>query len=142
MSIALGAIKPRVVRGRHWQTGVRVFKTRPFARFAARENIGDKALREAADRASKGLVDADLGGGVVKQRIARPGEGRSGGVRAILLWRRGELAFFAYGFAKSDRANLRPDELRALRRLADEMLALDGPAQDAMLANGTIDEVE
>lgn len=121
---------------------MRVFKTRAFARFAARENIGDEALREAADRASRGLVDADLGGGVVKQRIARPGEGRSGGVRAILLWRRGGRGFFAYGFAKSDQANLRPDELRALRRLADEMLALDGPAQDAMLANGTIDEVE
>lgn len=58
------------------------------------------------------------------------------------LWRRGELAFFAYGFAKRDRADLRPDELRGLRRLADEMLALDAPAQDAMLANGTIDEVE
>ena len=54
-------------------------------RFAARENIGDEALREAADRASRGLVDADLGGGVVKQRSARPEEGRSGGVRAILL---------------------------------------------------------
>lgn len=63
-------------------------------------------------------------------------------LRAILLWRRGGRGFFAYGFAKSDQANLRPDELRALRRLADEMLALEGPAQDAMLANGTIDEVE
>ena len=63
-------------------------------------------------------------------------------MRAILLWRRGKSAFFAFGFAKSDRANLRPDELRALRRLADEMLALDRPGQDAMLANGTIYEVE
>jgi len=53
---------------------VRVFKTRAFARFGARENIGDEALLEAADRASRRLVDADLGGGVVKQRIARPGE--------------------------------------------------------------------
>ena len=69
------------------------------------------------------------------------------GSRAPIVARRsggpptGGRGFFAYGFAKSDQSNLRPDELRALRRLADEMLALDGPAQDAMLANGSVDEV-
>ena len=62
-------------------------------------------------------------------------------MRTILHWRWGRRGFFAYGFATSDQANLRPDEQGALRQLGDEMLALDGPAQNAMLANGTIDKV-
>ena len=77
------------------------------------------------DRARNGLVDADLGGGVIKQRIARKGGGRSGGFRTIVLFRRGERAFFVYGFAKSARENLRRDELETFRCLADEYPALD-----------------
>jgi hypothetical protein len=95
---------------------MRVFKTRPFVRFAGRERIADATLCEAVRRADRGLIDADLGGGVIKQRIARPGQGRSGGYRSIVLFRRGERAFFAYGFAKNDRANIRHDELAAAMR--------------------------
>ena len=104
---------------------MQTFKTKAFSRFANREGLTDSALSEAIQRAEKGLVDADLGGGVIKQRIARKGGGRSGGFRTIVLFRRGELAFFVYGFAKSDRGNLRPDELATFRLLADEYLALD-----------------
>lgn len=120
---------------------MRVFKTRAFARFANREGIDDDALCEAATRAGKGLIDADLGGGVIKQRIARSGEGRSGGFRSIVIFRRERLAFFAYGFAKRNRQNLRPDELKAYRLLAAEMLAMDAPGLNAALHNGTIFEV-
>ncbi len=120
---------------------MRVFKTRAFARFAGREGVEDGALCEAAERAEKGLIDADLGGGVIKQRIARKGRGRSGGFRSIVLFRRERLAFFVYGFAKRDRQNLRRDELKAFRLLADEMLAMDTPGLDAALSNGTIVEV-
>ncbi len=98
-------------------------------------------LYDALKRIGNGLVDVDLGGGVVKQRLARPGQGRSRGVRAILVLRRGEQAFFVHGFAKSDRANLRQAELRAVRALADELLGLDDAALGAMLANGAISEV-
>ncbi len=84
--------------------GLQTFKTRAFARFADREGLEDEALCEAVRRAGEGLVDADLGGGVIKQRIARKGGGRSGGFRTIVLFRRGELAFFVHGFAKSARA--------------------------------------
>ena len=121
--------------------GLRTFKTKPFARFAHREGIADEALCDAVERAARGLVDADLGGGVVKLRIARRGQGRSGGFRVIVVFRRGERAVFVHGFAKSDRENLRRHELGALRALADEMLGLDGPGLEAMLANGTISEV-
>ena len=74
-----------------------------FARFAGREGIDDAVLCDAAERAVNGLVDAGPGGGVIKQRIARPGQGRSGGVRALVLYRLGERAFFVHGFAKSAR---------------------------------------
>ena len=120
---------------------MRTFKTRPFARFAIREGITDEALCDAVERARRGLVDADLGGGVIKQRIARRGQGRSGGFRVIVVFRRGERAFFVHGFAKSDRENLRRKETGALRALADEMLGLAGPDLEAMLSNGTISEV-
>ena len=77
----------------------------------------------------------------MKQRIARKGERRSVGYRAIVLFRRGELAFFIYGFAKRHRANLRWDELRAFRAIAAELLELNAAGLEAALANGTIIEV-
>ncbi|MDE0110665.1 MAG: type II toxin-antitoxin system RelE/ParE family toxin [Albidovulum sp.] len=120
---------------------MRKFKTRPFARFANREGITDGALCDALERAGRGLVDADLGGGVIKQRVARRGKGRSGGFRVIAVFRRQECAFFVHGFAKSDRDNLRRRELGALKALADQLLGLDEPGLKAMLANGTISEV-
>lgn len=120
---------------------MRIFKTKPFARFADHESIDDAALCEAIRRAEKGPADADLGGGVIKQRIARKGQGKSGGFRSIVLFRQGETSFFVYGFAKSDRDNIRKDELKAFRALANEMLALDAAALTAAMSNGTIMEV-
>ena len=114
------------------------FKTKAFARFADREGLKDTALCEAVGHARRGLIDADLGGGVIKQRIARRGGGKSGGFRAIVLFRRDELAFFVFGFAKSSRKNLRRDELEAFRMLADEMLGLTRAGLAAASANGTI----
>ena len=127
------------VRAAPARSGLRTFKTKPFARFADREGIEDAALRDAIRRAGRGLIDA--GGGVIKQRIARRGQGRSGGFRAIVLFRRGERAFFVYGFAKNDRENLRRDERKVFRMLAGEMLGLDEAGVGAALANGTIIEV-
>jgi hypothetical protein len=121
---------------------MRVFKAKPFARFASREGIADEELCEAVALAERGLIDADLGGGVIKQRLAREGQGKSGGFRSILLFRRGLKAFFAYGFAKSERDNIRRDELKAFRKLAGEMLTLDDKALVAAMKNGTIMEIE
>ena len=80
---------------------MRIFKSRWFQRFAQKEAITDVVLREAVARAEQGQIDADLGGEVIKQRIARPGQGRSKGYRTIIFFRRGVRAFFVYGFAKS-----------------------------------------
>ena len=120
---------------------MRVFKTKPFARFADKEGINDAVLVEAVHRAELGMFDADLGGGVIKQRIARQGQGKSGGFRSILLFRAAHRAFFVYGFAKSARSNIRTDELVAFRSLAHQLLALDDAAIAAAVANGTIMEV-
>ena len=95
---------------------MRVFKNKPFARFARKAGLDDKVLRQAIEAAERGLVDADLGGGVIKQRVARQGGGKSGGFRTIVLFRLGERAFFVHGFAKSDLGNIRADELAALHR--------------------------
>ena len=121
--------------------GTRVFKTKPFARFADREAIDDDDLCAAVARADQGRIDADLGGAVIKQRVARLGQGRSGGFRTIILFRHGARAFFVYGFAKSDRDNIRRDELRAFRRLADELLGLGDAQLAAAIANGSLKEV-
>jgi len=120
---------------------MRIFKTKPFARFANKEKVADAALVEAVRRAEKGVFDADLGGGVIKQRIARRGQGKSGGFRSIVLFRAAHRAFFVYGFAKSARKNIRDDELAAFRRLAGELLALDDAGLRAAIANETIMEV-
>jgi len=119
----------------------RIFKTKPFARFAYREGIDDPALCEAIERAEKGLIDAELGGGVIKQRIARKGQGRSGGFRSIVLFRNGERSFFVYGFAKSSRDNIRKNELKAFRILAGELLELNDAALKSAMTNETIMEV-
>lgn len=81
---------------------MRIFKNAWFCRFARRKKIKDAVLIEAIARAERGLIDAELGGGIIKQRLARPGQGRSGGYRSIIIFQKGQRAFFVYGFAKSD----------------------------------------
>ncbi len=102
----------------------------------------DADLCEAIARAEKGLIDADLGGGVIKQRIARPNEGKSGGFRSIVLFRSGEKAFFVYGFPKSVRDNVRKDELKGFKELADEMLPYDNAALKRAMKAGALIEVK
>ncbi len=121
---------------------VRIFKTKWFARFARQQGIDDPALCDAVDRAERGLIDADLGGDVIKQRIARLNEGKSGGFRSIVLFRSGDNAFFAYGFPKKVRDNIRDDELKGFRELAAEMLAFDDNALKTALAANAIIEVK
>ena len=121
---------------------MRVSKTKWFERWARRERMADEALCEAVARAERGLIDADLGGGVIKQRVARPGAGRRGGYRSIVLFRAGARAVFAFGFPKSARDNLRPDELEAFRLLAGEVLAYDEAAIARAVTAGELSEVE
>ncbi len=121
--------------------GERTFKTKWFSRFTRQQAIADADLCEAIARVRRGLIDADLGGGVVKQRIARPNEGRSGGFRSLVLFRVGYHAFFVYGFAKNQRDNISQEELKEFRALADEMLAFDDDQLQIALDAEKISEV-
>lgn len=115
-----------------------VLKTKTFARFARRERIKDDALIEAVTRAGTGLVDADLGSGLIKQRVARPGKGRSGGYRTIIAYRSGDLAVFLRGFAKSEQDNIGPDDLATLKDLAIALLAASEAQIGGMVDNQTL----
>lgn len=86
----------------------RVFMSKSFHRFARNCGIDDASLLDAVQRAEDGLVDADLGSGVIKQRIARSGQGKSGGFRAIVFLRRGKRAVFVHGIEKSAQSNIEP----------------------------------
>jgi hypothetical protein len=121
---------------------VRTFKTRWLARFARREGIADKSLREAIERAERGLIDADLGGGLIKQRVARQGQGKSGGYRTIIAYRAKERAVFLFGFAKNERENISTYELRFLRKLAENWLAADAARIQEEIEVGNIQEIE
>lgn len=120
---------------------MRLFKTKAFARYARGEKITDKSLREAIVRAEKGLVDADLGGGLIKQRVARPGQGRSGGFRVIVAFRVAKRSVFLLGFAKNERDNIDDDELATLKDLAAAWLTADDKAIEKAMAAGVLVEV-
>jgi hypothetical protein len=99
-----------------------------FTRFADKGDIDDIALCKAVRDAERGLVAADLGGGLIKQRIARRGQGKSGGFRTLLVFRPGSRAFFVHGYAKNEKENIAEDELAALRKLARELLGYSDQA--------------
>jgi hypothetical protein len=121
---------------------LRIFKNAWFCRFARREKIKDAVLKEAIVRAERGLIDADLGGGVFKQRLARPGQGRSGGYRSIIIFQKGERAFFVYGFAKSDRENIDPDEAAAFKKSAKAFFALSDKQIEILIKDKELSEVD
>jgi hypothetical protein len=101
---------------------LRVFTTKVFARFARKERLNDRRLREAVARAERGLVHAALGGGLIKQHVARPGGGRSGGYRTVIAYRASRRSVFLYGFAKGERDNIDDRELDDLKELAKHYL--------------------
>ena len=120
---------------------MRIFKNAWFARFARNQRIDDAALCEAIERAEQGLVDADLGSGVIKQRVARPGQGKSGGYRTIILYRREGRAFFIYGFAKSQQENISSEEAAAFKQAAQHILSMSDEHLVAMIEKGQFSEV-
>ncbi len=119
-----------------------IFKTKWLVRFARREQVTDDSLREAIARVARGIIDADLGGGIIKQRVARLGQGRSGGHRMLIAYRAGERAVFLYGFAKSERENIGPDELATLREIGAAWLAADAGEIAQALQDKVLQEVD
>jgi len=119
----------------------RIYKNRWFAKFASREGISDATLVAAVDQANRGLIDADLGSGLIKQRVAREGGGKSGGYRTLVFFRHEERAIFAFGFAKSDKANLNTVELRTYKQAAKILLGLTQAQIDTEMREERLFEV-
>jgi len=119
----------------------RIFKFRGFARFQRKERISDASLRKAIGGVEAGLIDADLGGGLVKQRLARTGQGKSGGYRTVIAIKRGDRAVFLYGFAKNERSNIDADELEEFRQLARGFLGLTAQQIAALITDNELMEV-
>ena len=120
---------------------MRSFKTKALARRARQEGISDEQLLGAVERAARGLIDAELGGGLIKQRIARRGQGRSGGYRTIIAWRAKNRSIFVYAFAKSMRDNISDAELADLKDLAALYLGYSSKEIDRAVAAGELFEV-
>lgn len=119
----------------------RVFKTRHFARWLRKTELSDKRLCEAVAEMAAGLIDADLGKGVVKKRIALPGRGKSSGARTLVATNRGSRWFFVFGFEKNERANIDDAELDALQEIAGDLLKLTGAELDHAVTEETLLEI-
>lgn len=101
-----------------------VYKNKVFDRWAKKENLNSRALCKAVHEMNDGLYEADLGGGLLKKRVARDGKGKSGGFRTLVATNRKGRWIFLFGFSKNERSNIDKDEEEALKKLADELLPL------------------
>jgi hypothetical protein len=119
----------------------RVFKTRHFARWLRKTDLSDCALRSAVTEMEQGLIDADLGGGVVKKRVALPGRGKSGGARTLVATNKGSRWFFMFGFEKSVRSSISDKELEALQEVAGDLLKLTTAQLDSAVADKILEEI-
>ncbi len=118
-----------------------IYKTRHFNRWARKAGLSDQALCRAVTEIRQGLVDADLGGGIIKKRIAMPGHGKRGSTRTLLATNRNDRWVFVFGFEKNERANISDNELEALKLLADDLLALTETQISKAVGKGTLLEV-
>jgi hypothetical protein len=121
---------------------VRVFKNTWFARFADKEGITDGELREMANKLEAGQAEADLGGGVYKIRVARHGEGKSGGYRVIVFFKSEERTFYVYGFAKSVLSNINEKQLRRYKKAAKAAFAHTDKQLDELVKTKWFIEIE
>jgi hypothetical protein len=120
---------------------MRIFKSKWFVKFARKNGLGDAALQAAAVEIEAGNFDADLGGHVYKQRIARSGQGKRGGYRAIVFFTHGERAFFVSGFAKSDTDNIADDILLLYKKIAKAYFVLTDAEISALKSKGELIEI-
>lgn len=125
----------------HSQNPLRTYLGRNFVKFTRKEKIGEAQLCKTIEDIENGIIDADLGGGVIKQRISRQGQGKSGGYRVLILFKFEDKAVFVHGFAKNDMANISPEKERELKQLARFILPLSVEKIDLLLAKGDFTEI-
>lgn len=119
----------------------RVFKTRHFSRWMRKTELTDKILCDAVSEMDAGLIDADLGGGVVKKRVPLPGRGKSGSVRTLVATNKGSRWFFVFGFEKNERATISAPELEALQKIATDLLRLKADDIEAHIEGNALQEI-
>ena len=119
----------------------RIFKTRYFSRWMRKTELNDEVLYSAVIEMTQGLIDADLGGGILKKRVGLSGRGKRGGARTLVATNKGNRWIFVYGFEKNDRANISDDELEALKDIAAELLARTVKQLDEALNDGSLTEI-
>ena len=119
----------------------RIFRTRHFTRRMRKTGLTDAALLAAVDEMARGLIDADLGGGVVKKRVALPGRGKRGSTRTIVATNKGNRWFFVYGYEKSEQANISAAELEALQALAVDLLRMTVAELNRAVECGELQEI-
>lgn len=107
------------------QVNLRIFKVKAFARWARKERINDDVLREAVAEMQKGLIDAQLGGGICKKRIPASSRGKRGGGRTIVAFQSNKHTFFLFGFLKNDTEDIDRTELKGLKQYAQHLFSLD-----------------
>lgn len=115
---------------------VKIYKSKGFHKFARKEKIYDASLINTIRELEDGLYDADLGGQVYKKRLARKGQGKVGGYRTIILFKKGQRAIFAYGFSKNERANITEAETEGFKELAKALFKLTDKEINALVADG------
>ena len=120
---------------------MRVFRNKTFSRYAEKEGITDDELRAIIPLLEANTPDANLGGGVYKMRIARSGDGKSGGYRVFVYFRSGERTFFAHGLEKSDVSNIKRNELKWLKGTARDMLSMPDTRLAALIRDGELIEI-
>lgn len=121
---------------------MRLFKTRYFARWSRKVNLTDKQLAKAVEEIEDGLIDANLGGNILKKRVAVPSKGKSGGFRTLLAFKGSDRSVFLYGFEKSDRSNISKRELEALKELAKIYIRMSDLEISIALKEGELTEVK
>jgi hypothetical protein len=120
---------------------VRIFKNKWFHRFANKEDITDKELKEVVKQLEKGQFYANLGGGVYKMQIARPNEGKREGYRVIVIFKSEFRTFFVYGFPKSKRDNIDDKDLKGYKNQANDNLTMSEEMINVWLKNQTLIEI-
>jgi len=119
-----------------------IYKTRHFARWARKIGLDDSLLEKAVVEIQKRLLEADLGGGVVKKRIALPGRGKRGSTRTLLATNLRDRWFFIFGFEKNEVENISEKELAALKMLASDLLGMSAAQIKVAVEEGSLVEVE
>lgn len=119
----------------------RVFKTRHFQRWMRKTELTDAALCKAVEEMAAGLIDADLGGDVVKKRVGLAGRGKRGGARTLVATNKGNRWFFVFGFEKNERDNIDEAALQALKDYAADLLKRTSKQLDNAISDGTLQEI-